>query len=250
MHASKASALPEPLVRAPGTRQPQLPRSSPLASPPLAPLSFVPASAPAAAAAPPSTVAARPPVPPTRPPVPTDPAAPPVAVAPPAPTLASGPVAPPAPLPAAPEASGPPMMPPSSGAGWVQSPSMQSRPGAHSVSSWQLVRHERPAASHWNGSQLAATGTLQLALPPHFGVPVAEPLAQKPTPQVTVAPGSAHVVRLAPSQNPPQAPEPGHAGRPSRGAPVMAMHLPSEPAWSHDSHWSTQAVSQQSPSTQ
>src|SRR3954469_1819205 len=91
---------------------------------------------------------------------------------------------------------------------------------------------------------------MHVALPPHFGAGVSELPEQNSTPQVVFKPGKLHATPLVPSQNPPQVPEPAHAGRPLRGAPGTAMHVPREPAWSHDWHCPLQAESQQTPSTQ
>jgi hypothetical protein len=71
---------------------------------------------------------------------------------------------------------------------------------------------------------------MHVALPPHFGAGVLELPKQNSTPQVVFSPGKAHSAPFVPSQNPPQVPEPAQAGRPLRGAPGTATHVPSEPA--------------------
>jgi hypothetical protein len=84
----------------------------------------------------------------------------------------------------------------------------------------------------------------------HAAAFVETPKAQKAWPQVTFGPGKAHVFPFVPSQKPPQALEPRHPGRPARGAPTTLVHSPMWPTWSHAWHWPSQAVSQQTPSTQ
>jgi hypothetical protein len=77
-----------------------------------------------------------------------------------------------------------------------------------------------------------------------------KPSWQYAVPHDVAEPGTVHAVRLEPLQKPPQAPVPAQAGRPARGMPWIATHVPIEPAWLHDSHWPVQAVLQQTPSTQ
>jgi hypothetical protein len=58
-------------------------------------------------------------------------------------------------------------------------------------------------------------------------------------------------VRWEPSQSPPQGePSSTHAGRAPAGAPLVGVHVPTEPGTLHASHWPEQATSQQTPSTQ
>ena len=56
------------------------------------------------------------------------------------------------------------------------------------------------------------------------------PFSQNPTPHEVELPGSLQVAAFVPSQNPPQALEPGHAGLPPRGAPPTGRQLPTLPA--------------------
>jgi hypothetical protein len=127
---------------------------------------------------------------------------------------------------------------------------LHTRPDAQSVSSVQLVKQVCPRSSQRYGSQLVGAGITHVAAPLHLGAAVSDPLAQNSTPHVVVAPGSTQFWPFVPSQKPPQAPEPGHAGRPFRGPPGTEMQVPSDPAWSHDWHCPSQAESQHTPSTQ
>lgn len=79
---------------------------------------------------------------------------------------------------------------------------------------------------------------------------VAFPSAQLAGVQIEALSGKAQALPLVPSQLPLQTPVPPQAVRVASGAPVMTLHLPSEPVSLQDSHWPSHFPSQQIPSTQ
>ena len=61
---------------------------------------------------------------------------------------------------------------------------------------------------------------------------------QNATPHRRAIFGSEQALPFVPSQNPPHAPDPGHAGRRRRAGPrTTAMQVPTLLAWLHDRHW-------------
>ena len=102
---------------------------------------------------------------------------------------------------------------------------------------------------HTNGSQVVVVW-LQAPLPSQVPVVFAVPLEHVAAPHAMDEPGKWHAVVSDPLQialhevSVPVA----HAVRDPTGAPVTAVHVPLA-APLHDSHWPTQAVLQQAPST-
>jgi hypothetical protein len=85
----------------------------------------------------------------------------------------------------------------------------------------------------------------------HRGAGVAVPALHIEAPQDMLASGNVQLVRLVPSQRPPQSvPAPEHFWRAPRGSPVTAEHVPFLLSSPHASHGPAQALSQQTPSTQ
>jgi hypothetical protein len=103
-------------------------------------------------------------------------------------------------------------------------------------------------AVHAKGSQVTASGARH-CVAAQVGVAVKKPLAQYDSPQSSPV-AVAHAVRFVPSQNSPHAPEPGHAGRPFLGGPLLATQVPSWPDRSQASQRPVHPVSQHTPSMQ
>jgi hypothetical protein len=100
------------------------------------------------------------------------------------------------------------------------------------------------------GKQSVVAGARQVPAPLQSGVPDSMPFWQKLAPHAKACVGKAHADRFVPLHAPAHAPVPTHAGRPARGAPELATHVPALPASSHASHCPEHAVSQHSPPTQ
>jgi hypothetical protein len=131
----------------------------------------------------------------------------------------------------------------------MHSPPPQKKPVVQSVSTEQLVAHA--VAPHLYGAHGTELAVGQTPVPPQTAPSVPMPPVQLGARQIVVTSGYAHSVRLVPLQLPAQLdPSVRHAERPPTGVPVAALHVPSEPAMLHASHWPVQPVSQQTPSTQ
>jgi hypothetical protein len=124
---------------------------------------------------------------------------------------------------------------------------------AQSSSFWHVVKHS--AGPHLNAPQSTGGSTLHMPVPSQRAVPVAWPSVQEASWQITFEPAKpAHDVPSLPSQLTAwqgwSAGASAQAGRPARGAPWTATHLPSAPFSPQAEHWPSQALLQQKPSTQ
>lgn len=91
---------------------------------------------------------------------------------------------------------------------------------------------------------------MQLPAPLQVGAAVAARPAQAAAPQGASAPGNTHAAADTPSQRPSQVELPPQSGRAPRGRPVVGAQRPRLAGLSQASHWRSQALSQQIPSTQ
>jgi hypothetical protein len=115
----------------------------------------------------------------------------------------------------------------------------------------QLLAHlALPSLAHWLFGHVLPVEVLQSPLPLQTDAVVILPLVQIAAAQTVVLSGKVQVLPSEPSHWAWQAPVPPQGVRGLSGLPLMALHLPTEPASSHDSHWPSQALSQHTPSTQ
>jgi len=113
----------------------------------------------------------------------------------------------------------------------------------------QLPEH-LPSIPHrllWHG---LVVGVVQAPEPLHTDAVVAFPSVQLAGVQIEALSGNAQALPFRPSQYPLQTPVPPQAVRVASGAPVTALHLPTEPVSLHDSHCPSHFWSQHTASTQ
>jgi len=129
----------------------------------------------------------------------------------------------------------------------VHVPALQKSPETQSLSAVQALRHAVVPQTY--GAHDVVTAVGHVPAPSQPAATVATPPVQLAERQLVEAPGYVHAVRDAPSHEPPhEVPVPVHAVRPPTGAPVTALHVPTEPVALHVSHCPAQAESQQTPS--
>ena len=93
-------------------------------------------------------------------------------------------------------------------------------------------------------------GVAQVPRPSQVATVVSVPAVHEGAPHMVWSLGKVQLARFEPSQVPAHTPLPPQARRPAWGAPVTAVHAPSEPGTSHASHCPPQAVLQHTPSMQ
>ena len=93
-------------------------------------------------------------------------------------------------------------------------------------------------------------GGVQAPAPLHTVGGVALPAVQVPAAHCVSAAGNVHLVPSVPPQVPLHGACPAHAVRVPRGVPITGVHLPGVVGSLQLSHWPTQLLSQQTPSTQ
>lgn len=117
-----------------------------------------------------------------------------------------------------------------------------------SVSVEQLVL--QLVAPHVYAPQFVVTGAGQLPPPVQFANAVATPAVQLAARHGVELDKYAHALTLTPSHAPLQLePSPLHAARGAIGAPVTAVHVPTEPLTLHAWHCPLHALLQHTPST-
>lgn len=101
----------------------------------------------------------------------------------------------------------------------------------------QLVSHlALPSTAHWLFGQVLATDAVHAPAPLQVAAVLILPAAQVAAVQTTVLSGKVQVFPFEPSHWLLQPPVPPQASRGPMGLPLMAVHLPNDPASLHDSH--------------
>ncbi len=101
----------------------------------------------------------------------------------------------------------------------------------------QLVAHfALPSVAHSLFGHVLVVDVLQAPMLLHTDAVVTLPAAQLAPVQVVALSGNVQVLPLVPSHWPWHTPVPPHAAREPTGLPLMAVHLPTEPAAVHDWH--------------
>lgn len=123
-------------------------------------------------------------------------------------------------------------------------------PAGHEVAV-QLPEHfPLPSVAHRLLAQELVAAAVHAPEPLHTDAVVALPAVQVPGVQMTEPSGKVQPILLTPSHCPLHAPVPPQAVLVGGGAPFTAVHVPTEAATLHDSHWPSHLPSQQTPSTQ
>ena len=101
----------------------------------------------------------------------------------------------------------------------------------------QLLAHlALPSVAHWLFGHVLSIGVLQSPMLLQTDAVVILPLVQVAAEQTVVLSGKVQVLPSEPSHWPLQVPVPPQGVRGLSGLPLMALHLPTEPASLHDSH--------------
>jgi hypothetical protein len=110
--------------------------------------------------------------------------------------------------------------------------------------------------THWSspqafGAHEYTTGGRHVPAPSQWALSVTIPSLQDRVVHVVEASGMAQRVVVTPSQEPVHAePSPWHAGRLPTGAPLVGVHVPTEPGFVQEAHCSPQSELQHTPSIQ
>jgi hypothetical protein len=126
----------------------------------------------------------------------------------------------------------------------------QTKPAPQEAAVQAVAHFALPSVAHPPFGQGPSVGMLHAPAPLHNDAVVTLPPTQVAAAHTVALSGKVQLLPFVPSHWPLHIPVPPQGSRGLRGAPVMALHVPTEFGLLHDSHCPSQAESQHTPSAQ